>query len=194
MVKSLLISLKICLFTLLLTGVFYPLLVMGGGYLFFYKKTRGSLVFNEQHQIVGSELIGQNFQNPGYFFSRPSAAGNGYDSLASGGSNLSPASKQFVKKIQERFQALKAINARRIPIDILTSSGSGLDPHISPQAAYWQAPKIALHRDVALKRVMAIIDDQIEHAQLYILGEIRVNVLKLNLTLDQFFGPPGEAK
>lgn len=194
MSKDFITSFKVCLFTLVLTGVFYPLLVMGGGYLFFYKKTKGSLVFDEQGHLIGSELIGQDFHNPGYFFSRPSDAGKGYDGLHSGGSNLAPTSKKFVETIQERLQKLKSVNTKPIPLDLVTSSGSGLDPHISPQAAYWQAPKIALQRSVSLKRVIAIVDDQIQYHQFYVLGAPRVNVLKLNLTLDQFFGPPEEMK
>lgn len=192
--KNLIISLRVSLFTILITGIFYPLLVMTVGYLFFYKHATGSLIFNERRHIIGSELVGQNFKNPGYFFSRPSNAGNGYDALSSGGSNLAITSKKFMDKVQERIQSLKTFNEKPIPLDLVTTSASGLDPHISPQAAYWQAPKIALYRNVALKRIMSIIDDQIQSPRLYVLGVPRVNVLKLNLALDQFLGPPVEKK
>lgn len=194
MAQNLIIALKVSLFTILITGILYPLLVMGGGYVFFYKNTKGSLILDEHKRIIGSELIGQEFQDPGYFFSRPSDAGKGYDGLHSGGSNLAPTSKKFVEKIQERFQRLNSLGTKPIPIDLVTSSGSGLDPHISPQAAYWQAPRIALQRNVALKRVVAIIDDHIQFPQFYVLGDPRVNVLRLNLSLNQFFGPPVEGK
>lgn len=193
-VKNLLISLRVSLFTILITGVFYPLLVMTGGYIFFYRHTTGSLILNERKHIVGSELIGQHFQHPGYFFSRPSNAGKGYDALHSGGSNVAISSKKFIETVQKRFLHLKSLNPKPLPIDLLTSSASGLDPHISPQAAYWQAPKIALHRNVSLKRIISIIDGQIQAPQLYFFGVSRVNVLKLNLTLDQFLGAPVEEK
>lgn len=183
-------SLKVSLFTMILTGVLYPVFVLLIGTLVFHKQASGSLVFDEHRRIVGSELIGQNFHHPGYFFPRPSEAGKGYDGLRSSGSNLSPASQKFVDKVQENIDRLKILNTKPLPLDLVTSSGSGLDPHISPQAAYWQAPKIALQRNVSLKRIMAIIDDQIQEPQFYIFGTPRVNVLKLNLALDQFLGSP----
>ncbi len=188
--KEIMIGLRVSLFTLFLTGLVYPFMVTEISTLLFYKKGRGSLIFDEQNKIIGSELIGQDFKNPAYFFLRPSAAGKGYDGMSSGGSNLAPTSKKLLKRIQETIEKIKKDNFESIPIDLVTASGSGLDPHISPQAAYWQAPRIALKRDVSLKRVIALIDDFVEAPQFYFLGEKRVNVLKLNLVLDQFFGSP----
>lgn len=194
MLKDLITALKMSFFTLLLTGVIYPLLIMGFSYVFFYKKATGSLVYNEQKKIIGSELIGQKFQHPAYFFPRPSEAGKGYDGAHSKGSNLAPTSIKLVEKIHERATILGKMNTAPIPIDLITSSASGLDPHISPQAAYWQAPYIALQRDVSLKRIMSIIDEQTKNSQFYILGNPYINVLKLNLALDQFFGSPQESR
>jgi K+-transporting ATPase ATPase C chain len=194
MVKTLLIALKVSVFTLLLTGFMYPLLITGISSVVFPKRSAGSFLFDQHKNIVGSELIGQNFQNPAYFFARPSDAGQGYDGNRSGGSNLGPTSQKLVKRVRTRIEKLKTLNTAPIPLSLVTSSASGLDPHISSQAAYWQAPNIALKRDVSLKRIISIIDDQIIQPQFYILGPKRLNVLKLNLALDQFFGPPLEVK
>lgn len=186
MLKNLFIALKVSFFTILLTGVVYPFVVTGVSYVLFHKQASGSLIINEQQKAIGSELIGQNFKNPAYFFPRPSAAG--YDGLASKGSNLGPTSKELLKKIHEKIEEIKGYNSEPIPIDLVTSSGSGLDPHISPQAAYWQAPRIALQRDLSLGRIYSIIDDLIENPQFIMFGNPRINVLKLNLALDQYFG------
>lgn len=192
--KDLIISFKVSLFTILITGLIYPLLIVGLSSIFFYKKATGSLILDEHKNIIGSELIGQNFKDPAYFFSRPSDAGRGYDGIRSGASNFSPTSKKLLEKINERITAIRALNTEPIPIDLVTSSGSGLDPHISPEAAYWQAQGIAIKRNVSLKRIVSIIDSAIEYPKFYILGNPRLNVLMLNLTLDQFFGPPAEEK
>ncbi|MBA3813578.1 MAG: potassium-transporting ATPase subunit KdpC [Alphaproteobacteria bacterium] len=194
MIKDLIITLKVTLFTILVTGLIYPFFIMGASYVFFHKKAIGSLIFDDHKNIIGSALIGQNFQNPAYFFSRPSDAGEGYDGTRSGGSNLAPTSQKLVEKIHERIEKIKALNRTPPPLELVTSSASGLDPHISSEAAYWQAPSIALKRDVSLKRIVSIIDDQILYPQLHILGNPRLNVLQLNITLDQFFGPPSEAR
>jgi len=175
----------VSIFTLLLTGGVYPLLVTGLAHLFFYNSARGSLVFNEKKEVIGSELIGQSFKNPAYFFSRPSFAGKGYDGLKSGGSNDSPTSNQFITRVYKKMEELGPYNSSFPPLDLVTSSGSGLDPHISPEAAYWQAPRVALHRNVPLEKIVSIIDDHIEKPQFYILGFRRVNVLKLNLSLNK---------
>lgn len=168
----------------------YPFLVTEFSALLFYKRANGSLILNDQNKIIGSELIGQSFKNPSYFFPRPSAAGKGYDGMASQGSNLAQTSRALLKRIEAKIEEIKKNNSEFIPIDLVTASGSGLDPHISPQAAYWQAPRIAMHREVSLKRIVSIIEDLTEPPQFNLLGEARVNVLKLNLVLDQFFGPP----
>ncbi|MBY0501510.1 MAG: potassium-transporting ATPase subunit KdpC [Alphaproteobacteria bacterium] len=190
MMKNILIAFKVCMFTILLTGILYPYLITGFSHIFFHKKARGSLVIDDQKKIIGSALIGQGFKNPAYFFSRPSAAGNGYDGMASGGMNDGPTSQKWVNRIQTHLAHLKAHNSEPIPIDLVTCSASGLDPHITPQAAYWQAPTVAFHRDVSIKRVVSIIDEHIEPPQLFILGSARINVLHLNLSLDQYLGPP----
>lgn len=194
MFKNFIISLKISLFTIFITGFFYPLLIMGISYVFFNGRAGGSFILDEKQNIVGSAIIGQTFKNPAYFFSRPSLAGQGYDGRSSGGANLAPTSKKLLESIRQRVKAIESLNKAPIPIDLVTSSASGLDPHISPEAAYWQAPSIALQRDVSLKRIISIIDDKIEHPQFNFLGNPRVNVLKLNLALDQFFGSPMEVK
>jgi K+-transporting ATPase ATPase C chain len=181
-------ALNVTIFTILLTGGVYPLLVTGVSYLFFHKQAHGSLIFNEQHRVVGSELIGQTFHTPAYFFARPSFAGKGYDGMASGGSNDAPSSQQFVERVHKSIEEIKQYSSFPPPFDLVTASASGLDPHITPAAAYGQAPRIALHRNVSLKRIESLIDDYTASPHLYLLGAERVNVLKLNLALDQFFG------
>lgn len=190
MFKNFLIALKVSLFTIFITGIIYPVFVTGAANILFHDRATGSFILDESDHIIGSELIGQNFTNPAYFFSRPSAAGEGYDGMRSGGSNLGPTSKKLVQKIHERIEKIRGFNTEPIPIDLVTSSGSGLDPHISLNAAYWQAPKVALEREVSLKRVISIIDNFARFPQFYLLGSPRVNVVKLNQALDQFFGPP----
>jgi K+-transporting ATPase ATPase C chain len=186
MIKHFSIALRVALFSLLLTGLMYPFLVTGLSYFLFPKRAHGSLIFNEDGKCRGSKLIGQNFESPRYFFPRPSAAGKGYDGMASSGSNLGPTSKELVKQITERFKTLEKSNSDPIPIDLITTSGSGLDPHISLEAAIWQAPRVALERNESLQRILSIIDELTESPQFYLFGNKRVNVLKLNLTLDQF--------
>ncbi|MBP9692218.1 MAG: potassium-transporting ATPase subunit KdpC [Alphaproteobacteria bacterium] len=188
MFNNILIGLRVSIFTLILTGIIYPYLVTGLSHLFFPKRASGSLIFDAQQKRIGSELIGQNFKNPAYFFSRPSAAGKGYDGMASGGTNDSPTSQKMLTRVKDQITALKGYNSEKIPIDLVTCSASGLDPHISPQAARWQAPRISLYRDVSLARVLSIIEDHTESPQWIILGDRRVNVLRLNLALDQYFG------
>ncbi len=190
MMKEMLIAFKVSLITVLLTGVLYPLVVTSFSTLFFDKQANGSLIFDDQYKIIGSELIGQAFENPAYFFSRPSVTAKGYEGPVSGGSNLGPTSHVLVNRIQKQVETLKKDNAELIPLDLVTTSGSGLDPHISPEAAYWQAPRVALYRNVSLKRIFSIIDELIEPPHFTFLGEKRVNVLKLNITLNQFLGSP----
>lgn len=190
MVKNILTSLKVCAFTILLTGILYPYLVTGFSHIFFHKKAMGSLIRDDQKKRIGSELIGQNFKNPAYFSSHPSAAGNGYDGMASGAMNDGQTSQTWINRIQAHLDLLKAHNFAPVPIDLITCSASGLDPHITPQAAYWQAPIVAFYRDVSIKRVVSIIDEHIELPQFFILGNPRVNILRLNLSLDQYLGPP----
>lgn len=191
MSKDLFIALRVSLLTLFLTGLAYPFLVTEFAYIISEKNAEGSVLYNEQNKRIGSELIGQSFKNPAYFFSRPSVAGKGYDGMASQGSNLGPTSQKLMMRIQERVKNIEKSYSKSIPTDLVTTSASGLDPHISLEAAYWQASRIALERNVSLERILTIIDNLVEYPQLFFMGQARINVLKLNLVLDQFFGPPG---
>jgi K+-transporting ATPase ATPase C chain len=152
------------------------------------------LVTDEQGQIIGSELIGQGFSHPAYFQPRPSAAGEkGYDATASSGSNLGPTSKKLQDRVIQNLERLKEENPSApgpVPAELVTTSASGLDPHLSPQAALWQIPRVAGARGVAPERVKAAVEAAIEGRDLGVLGEPRVNVLVLNLTLDRQFGRP----
>jgi K+-transporting ATPase ATPase C chain len=169
-----------------LVGIIYPFVMTGLSDLLFKEKARGSLIQREG-KVVGSRLIGQPFKGPGYFHSRPSAAGSGYDATASGGTNLGPTSKQlFEEQVRERSKQLRAENPNvEIPIDLVTSSGSGLDPHISPAAAEFQIPSVAAERRMSEEEVRRLIRKHTEGRQFGILGEPRVNVLELNLSLDE---------
>src|SRR5262245_48994033 len=194
MTKALFIALRTTVVTLLLTGILYPYIVTGLAQILFPWRANGSLVTDEQGQVVGSELIGQGFTNSAYFQTRPSAAGEkGYDATASSGSNLGPTSKKLQDRVTQDLQRLKEENPGApgpVPIELVTTSGSGLDPHLSPQAALWQVPRIASARGVAPERVRAVVEAVSEGRDLGILGEPRVNVLALNLALDRQFGRP----
>lgn len=190
-------ALRTALVTLLLTGVAYPVVVTGLARLLFSAEAAGSLINDGGGRIVGSDLIGQRFANPAYFWPRPSAAGaDGYDGSASGGSNLGPTSRALRDRIAADVLRLKAANpdaAGPIPIDLVTASASGLDPHISPAAALWQVARVAAVRGVAVERVRSAVESQIEGRDLGFLGEPRVNVLRLNLLIDRLFAPPPAA-
>lgn len=180
--------LMVMLMTILL-GIGYPLAVTGISQLVFPYQANGSIIYHNG-KAVGSELIGQNFNGPGYFQGRPSAAGDGYDAAASSGTNLGPSNPALFKSIAEREKTVRSMNhltSQRIPADLLTASASGLDPHISPEAACLQAERIAASRNVSLEKVNAIVQKYIEPRQFSLLGEPRVNVLQLNLALDQEF-------
>jgi K+-transporting ATPase ATPase C chain len=169
-----------------LVGIIYPFVMAGLSDLLFKEKARGSLIEREG-KVVGSRLIGQPFKGPGYFHSRPSAAGSGYDATASGGTNLGPTSKQlFEEQVRERSKQLRTENPNAtIPIDLITSSGSGLDPHISPAAADYQIPRVARERRMSEDKVKQLVEEHTEGRQFGVLGEPRVNVLELNLALDE---------
>ncbi|MGE0820915.1 MAG: potassium-transporting ATPase subunit KdpC [Candidatus Binatia bacterium] len=191
--KTLIIALRTTVVTLVLTGIIYPYVITGLAQILFPWRANGSLVTDERGQVVGSELIAQGFTNPAYFQPRPSAAGNGYDAAASSGSNLGPTSKKLQDRVVQDLARLKEENPGApgpVPIELVTTSGSGLDPHLSPQAIVWQIPRVASVRGVAPERVKTVIDAYTESRTFGLLGEPRVNVLLVNLALDRQFGRP----
>lgn len=193
MQNPLFIALRVTAVTLILTGILYPFVITGLAQLLFPWRANGSLVTDERGQVVGSELIAQSFTNPAYFQPRPSAAGNGYDAAASSGSNLGPTSKKLQDRVTQAIARLNAENPKApgfVPIELVTTSGSGLDPHLSPQAVLWQVPRVANARGIAPERVKAVIGSAAEDRDFGLLGEPRVNVLLLNLALDRQFGRP----
>jgi K+-transporting ATPase ATPase C chain len=189
--KQLLIALKATLILTVLTGVMYPLLVTGLAKTLFPAKAGGSMI-RAGGRTVGSELIGQRFTKPEYFHGRPSAAGNdGYDAAGSIGSNLGPTSQKLadrvtadMKKFREENPAVKG----EVPGDAVTASGSGLDPHVSPDAAAAQVARVAAARGMTEEAVRSVVAANTEDRQVGVLGEARVNVLKLNLALDALPG------
>jgi K+-transporting ATPase ATPase C chain len=178
MKKHLVTSILYTVITAVVLGIFYPLAITGIARVLFPAKANGSLVYNANHELVGSQLIGQPFTGPTYFHSRPSAAGTGYDAANSSGSNLGPTNKTLVDRINGQTEGVNA------PIDLVTTSASGLDPDISPAAAYFQIPRIAAARHVSEAQLHQLIDAHFTPRQLGFLGEPRVNVLALNQALD----------
>jgi K+-transporting ATPase ATPase C chain len=184
MFQELRASLSLIILFTLITGIGYPLLVMGIGQSLFPHQAMGSLV-EKNGTIIGSELIGQSFTGDNYFHSRPSAAGNGYDASNSSGSDLAPSSPDFLRTIVERVAELrKSGNHDPIPVDLVTASGSGLDPDISVSAANFQAMRVARARNIPLPQIQDLITQNTGARTLGILGENRVNVLAINQALD----------
>ncbi len=190
---QLLPALRCTLVTLVLTGLAYPLAVTGLAQLALPGRASGSLL-HEGAQPIGSELLAQKFSAPAYFQPRPSAAGDaGYDASSSGGSNLGPTSKKLRERVQAELKRLHAENPEAgatVPAELVTQSGSGLDPHLSPAAALWQVPRVARARGMGAGRLRALVEQNTEGRDLGFLGEARVNVLLLNLALDRQVGRP----
>jgi K+-transporting ATPase ATPase C chain len=179
--------------TIVVTGIVYPLLVTAIASVAFPFQAGGSLVTGDSGRVVGSDLIGQSFVNPAYVQPRPSAAGSGYDAASSGGSNLGPTSKALRDLATADVARLRAENPGAtvpVPAELVTASGSGLDPHLSPESVEWQIPRIAAARHVSEDRVLTVVAEFAEGRDFGFLGEPRVNVLALNLALDRRFGRP----
>lgn len=185
MKQNLRIALLMTLLTTVLFGLLYPLAVTGLGQLLFPSQANGGLIV-KNGQIIGSRLIGQPFSSDSYFRGRPSAAGNGYDPVSAGGaSNLGPTNRQLMDRVKGDVEKLHAENpGSPVPVDLVTTSGSGLDPDISPAAAEFQIPRIARARHVSEAELRSLVAKHTLGRQLGVLGEPRVNVLELNLELD----------
>jgi len=189
-ITSLRPALVMTLLFALLLGVAYPLALTGIGQTVFPGQANGSLV-RENGRVIGSTVVGQAFTSERYFNTRPSAAGDGYDGLASSGSNLGPTSQALVDRVKGDADKLKAIAPEEaVPADLVTASGSGLDPDISPQAAFYQVDRVARARALAPAAVRGLVEQSVEKPWLGFLGEPHVNVFKLNRRLDTFGAKP----
>jgi len=188
MKRNFIIAFWFTVVTTIMFGVLYPLAVTGLSQLLFPKQANGGLI-TKDGRVVGSALIGQSFAGPGYFHSRPSNAGSGYDAAASSASNLAPTNKVLIDRVKSDVQKAQSENpGAPVPVDLVTSSGSGLDPDISPAAAEFQIPRVAHERHMSPEDLRGLVQKHTAGRQLKVLGEPRVNVLQLNLDLDSLHG------
>lgn len=184
MKKNFVIAILMTIVTTVLLGIIYPLVVTVLAQVLFHDKANGQLIYHDG-KLIGSRIIGQPFTGPKYFHSRPSAAGNGYDAANSGGTNLGPTNQKLIIRIQGDVDALHAENPNQaIPVDMVTTSASGLDPDITPAAAFFQVPRVAKARGITDQQARELVTKHIKGRDLGLLGEPRVNVLELNLALD----------
>jgi potassium-transporting ATPase KdpC subunit len=187
MKKILITAILMTITTTVFFGIVYPFVVTGIAQIIFPKQANGQLI-QKAGKTVGSSIIGQGFSGPGYFHSRPSAAGNGYDAANSGGSNFGPTNQKLINRVKDDVASAVAENpGTPVPIDLVTTSASGFDPHITPAAAEYQLPRVAKERATTVDLLRALLAKHTEGRQLGILGEPRVNVLELNLELDERF-------
>jgi len=194
MKKNLLISILMTVATTILFGLLYPLIVTGLAQLIFPHEANGQLIVRHG-KVVGSAIIGQGFSGPAYFHSRPSAAGNGYDAANSAGSNLGPTNQKLLDRVKADVASAQADNPNAaVPVDLVTTSASGIDPHITPAAAEFQIVRIAKARGISPDQLRLLVTKHTEGRQFGILGEPRVNVLELNLDLAEQFPSDARAK
>jgi K+-transporting ATPase ATPase C chain len=194
MKKNLLIAVLMTIATTILLGVIYPLVMVGLAQVIFPEKANGQLI-QRAGKVVGSSIIGQGFTSPGYFHPRPSFAGNGYDAANSNGSQLGPTNQKLIDRLKGDVGKARAENpGTPVPIDLVTGSGSGLDPHITPAAAEFQLPRVAKERGLSVAQLRALVAKHTQGRQWGFLGEPRVNVLELNLDLDRQFPANKSAK
>lgn len=185
--RNLLVALLMTVVTTVLLGVIYPLVITGLAQMIFPDQANGQLI-ELNGKIIGSRIIGQAFSSPGYFHSRPSAAGTGYDAANSAGTNLGPTNKKLIDAVTANVEAARKENPNApVPIDLVTTSASGLDPHISPAAADFQVLRIARERGIAEAEVRRLVETHTAGRQLGFFGEPGVNVLELNLALDRAY-------
>lgn len=194
MKKNLITAVLMTVATTILLGIVYPLVVTGLAQILFPRQANGQLI-RKDGQIVGSSIIGQGFSGPAYFHSRPSSAGNGYDAANSNGSQFGPTNQKLIDRVKGDVASAQADNPNTlVPIDLVTTSASGLDPHITPAAAEFQLSRVAKERGTTVGRLQTIVAKHTEGRQFGFLGEARVNVLELNLDLDQQLPANRQAK
>jgi K+-transporting ATPase ATPase C chain len=187
MKKNLITAILMTIATTILLGIIYPLVVTALAQLIFPRQANGQLIHRDG-KTIGSSILGQSFSTPGYFHSRPSFAGNGYDASNSNGSQLGPTNQKLIDRVKADVSSIQAENPRTpVPIDLVTGSASGLDPHITPAAAEFQLPTVAKERGTTVDQLRPLLAKHTEDRRFGFLGEPRVNVLELNLELDERF-------